>query len=601
MAAGPQFGTLFFGESAQHEVKDDGAYDELAEGSKRSHKLQKFDRQVRLWGGHGQMLLESTHVCCLGSGAAASETLKNLVLPNVSEFTIIDDAVVGQRDLGNNFFVSEEYLGRSRAAAVAELLMEMNKDIRCNALAQSADSLVDSNLGFFSKFSVVLVVGNELSLNRRLRLADYCNQAQIPFVFVRSFGLLASLRLQLPEHRIVEDHASVERQNPFDLWLTPQQRAIFPELQQYMDAINMDELVDDMEYTHVPYVVIMVKAFDKLASELGRVPGAGDASKLKDKIRAWAAARVARLKAAGAEGVQPAENFDEAIQFAGRAGLSPLKRFELNRWTDEVYADPAAKNLTADSKKFWILVRAVSDFCAQDNGGFLPCLSSIPDMTATPPRYVGLQKIYEAKAQADLARVAAHTQRVLASLGLPANHISPSEINFFVKNSRNLQVERLSTLSQEMALYQAGQPVSAKQWENIFEEMTGYVDDQDQPKPNPRPIQWYWGLVAADVFFEKYKRYPCFDADAAEVQSTAELMLKTLCANAQKDASALTACPLVTGEIVRYNASEMHAVSALIGGIAAAEILKVILNQFVVCNNTFIYNGNHCAGKQMNL
>jgi len=78
-------------------------------------------------------------------------------------------------------------------------------------------------------------------------------------------------------------------------------------------------------------------------------------------------------------------------------------------------------------------------------------------------------------------------------------------------------------------------------------------------------------------------------------------MLKTLCANAQKDASALTACPLVTGEIVRYNASEMHAVSALIGGIAAAEILKVILNQFVVCNNTFIYNGNHCAGKQMYL
>jgi hypothetical protein len=36
----------------------------------------------RLWGSHGQMNLETAHICCIGSGATASETLKNLVLPS---------------------------------------------------------------------------------------------------------------------------------------------------------------------------------------------------------------------------------------------------------------------------------------------------------------------------------------------------------------------------------------------------------------------------------------------------------------------------------------------------------------------------------------
>lgn len=52
--------------------------------NQRSHHMQKYDRQMRLWGGHGQALLESSRVCALGTSALICETLKNLVLP--SEF-----------------------------------------------------------------------------------------------------------------------------------------------------------------------------------------------------------------------------------------------------------------------------------------------------------------------------------------------------------------------------------------------------------------------------------------------------------------------------------------------------------------------------------
>jgi amyloid beta precursor protein binding protein 1 len=51
----------------------------------------KYDRQLRLWGAHGQKLLSSSHIIVIGSSSAGTETLKNLVLPGVGKFTIIDD------------------------------------------------------------------------------------------------------------------------------------------------------------------------------------------------------------------------------------------------------------------------------------------------------------------------------------------------------------------------------------------------------------------------------------------------------------------------------------------------------------------------------
>lgn len=38
-------------------------------------------------------------------------------------------------------------------------------------------------------------------------------------------------------------------------------------------------------------------------------------------------------------------------------------------------------------------------------------------------------------------------------------------------------------------------------------------------------------------------------------------------------------------------ASELHNIAAFIGGLASQEIVKLLTNQFIPMNNTFIYNG----------
>lgn len=47
----------------------------------------------------------------------------------IGRFTIFDEAVVQEADLGVNFFLDESCLGKSRAQSCAELLLELNPEV----------------------------------------------------------------------------------------------------------------------------------------------------------------------------------------------------------------------------------------------------------------------------------------------------------------------------------------------------------------------------------------------------------------------------------------------------------------------------------------
>lgn len=106
-----------------------------------SSKERKYDRQLRLWAASGQQALEQSRVLLVNSdgpidggntpigGVAGVETLKNLVLPGVGGFTIVDPAIVTETDLGVNFFLEESSLGKPRAQETCKYLKELNPDV----------------------------------------------------------------------------------------------------------------------------------------------------------------------------------------------------------------------------------------------------------------------------------------------------------------------------------------------------------------------------------------------------------------------------------------------------------------------------------------
>ena len=99
-------------------------------------KEKKYDRQLRLWAANGQAALENAKVLLLnsGSGVVGIETLKNLILPGVGSFTIVDDTNVSELDLGVNFFLEESSLGRWRAEETGRFLQELNPEVAITAL-----------------------------------------------------------------------------------------------------------------------------------------------------------------------------------------------------------------------------------------------------------------------------------------------------------------------------------------------------------------------------------------------------------------------------------------------------------------------------------
>ena len=99
-------------------------------------KEKKYDRQLRLWAANGQKALEEAHVLLVneGAGVVGVETLKNLVLPGVGHFTIVDEKEVAEEDLGVNFFLEEKSLGRSRAEECCKYLQELNPEVKGHAV-----------------------------------------------------------------------------------------------------------------------------------------------------------------------------------------------------------------------------------------------------------------------------------------------------------------------------------------------------------------------------------------------------------------------------------------------------------------------------------
>jgi amyloid beta precursor protein binding protein 1 len=55
----------------------------------------------------------------------------------IGRFTIADDAIVEEADLGVNFFLDEQCLGKKRSQCCASLLQELNPDVQGNVSTMS--------------------------------------------------------------------------------------------------------------------------------------------------------------------------------------------------------------------------------------------------------------------------------------------------------------------------------------------------------------------------------------------------------------------------------------------------------------------------------
>ncbi|KAL3635433.1 NEDD8-activating enzyme E1 regulatory subunit axr1 [Castilleja foliolosa] len=475
-----------------------------------------------IWGEQGQAALEKSSICLLNCGPTGSETLKNLVLGGVGSVTIVDGSKVELGDLGNNFMVDESSVGQSKAKTVCAFLEELNDAVKAKFIEEFPEKLIDSSPSFFSQFT--LVIATQLVEHSMVKLDKICRDANVMLIFARSYGLTGFVRISVKEHAVIEskpDHFldDLRLNNPW------------PELRRFAESTDLNTS-DSVIHKHTPYVIILIKMADDWAkAHDGNLPSREEKKVFKDLIKAKMTA-------------SDEDNYKEAIEASFKVfspqGISP----ELQK----IISDSCGE-VNSNSSDFWVLVAALKLL------------------------YVYLQKIYQAKAEADFLVVETYAREILKKIGRDPDSISKLTIKTFCKNARKLKVCRYRPIEDEY-----NSPAQL--------ELQKYLSDEDYSIA----VGFYILLRAADRFAANYNSFPGqfdgeMDEDISRMKTTAVALLNDLGCNGSNLTEDLI------NEMCRYGASELHAVAAFIGGIASQEAIKLITKQFVPMSGTFIFNG----------
>ncbi|ROW05650.1 hypothetical protein VSDG_00314 [Cytospora chrysosperma] len=503
-----------------------------------SEKERKYDRQLRLWAASGQAALESANILLFntGSGAVGVETLKNLVLPGIGSFTIVDDSTVTEADLGLNFFLDENCLGKSRAQSCTELLLELNPEVQGDWLPKDQESLdLDKILSTSSTFTMILYTFpiNPSHLNV---LQGYGRQHLTPLVAIHSAGLYSYFRISLPgAFPIVDTHPEESATTDLRL-LSP-----WPELQNFARELTKDiDTMDNHEHGHIPYVVILLHYLEKWKETHGDYPKNYAEKKEFRKM----VADGARSNSEGGE-----ENFDEAVAAVVKTIMPTSLPSSLKEVFNYVHDDPIEQK-----SSFWIIADALKAFYEKHN--CLPLPGNVPDMKAQSKVYIQLQNIYKAKARRDMAEV---LETARQSPG--GENVDAEEVELFCKNAAFVKLINAGG---------AGDDRLAK-----------VVEEQLANDANAEAMMMPLSLIPI---------YLALFATSQNAQASSEEILEII-GNIMPDATSNERLIKASREVARAAGGELHNTSALTGGMVAQEMIKIITKQYIPVDNTCIFDG----------
>ncbi|OJZ81062.1 hypothetical protein ASPFODRAFT_85629 [Aspergillus luchuensis CBS 106.47] len=536
-----------------------------------SSKERKYDRQLRLWAASGQQALEESRVLLVNSdepwgkhntgvsGVVGVETLKNLVLPGVGGFTIVDPAVVTEPDLGVNFFLEEESLGKSRAEETCRLLRELNPDVDGSFYTKSISELL-KDPEFLPQHKLVLVSGPV----KRPSLEAICKAAKefgIPVIYTRSVGFYSTFSLQLPAaFPIVETHPDPESTQDLRL-LNP-----WPELAAAGASIRNLDSLDDHQHGHVPYILLLLHHLEQWKeAHDGQVPSNyKEKSEFRELVRSSA-------RTSNPEGGE--ENYDEAVA----AVLKTLNPFSLRSSLREIFEMEECKHPAPDSANFWIIAAAIRGYYQRHS--VLPLPGSLPDMKAQSADYVSLQNIYKSKARKDIEEVTQIVRSLEAQLGPRPAPASDKDIEVFCKNAAHIKVIH-------------GRDIPIVDGEaTTLKAIRDNIDIPDSLVPTFLAFQALDDIIT-DIQAGKISEEALDDEKVWD--SAIDRILGAFQpegASTIEDGDARERILQAAQELRRTQGGELHNISSLTGGLVAQEALKVITRQYVPLDNTCIFDG----------
>ncbi len=109
-------------------------------------ELERYKRQMMLFGEDGQERLKKAHIFIAGAGGLGSPVSIYLAVAGVGTITIVDMDVVDQTNLNRQILHTDRDIGKKKTVSAEEKLQALNPDITINAIDTTIDAANVANL-----------------------------------------------------------------------------------------------------------------------------------------------------------------------------------------------------------------------------------------------------------------------------------------------------------------------------------------------------------------------------------------------------------------------------------------------------------------------
>ena len=285
------------------------------------------------------------------------------------------------------------------------------------------------------------------------------------------------------------------------------------------------------------------------------------------------------------------ENFEEAEAQAYRAWTTTTVPSE----TRELFSDPKVLSLLPTSAPFFHLVHAISKFVEEQPSHNLPLTSTLPDMKASTDLYIHLQKLYKARAEEEKVIFKSYLQ-------VP---VSEDMVDAFVKNSHALKLlkgkkwgaldadpQALGTFLYGFRLFLTCNNFICSECSRNYPETTGHASRSNGPlvlrnqAATQRPTDTHNGGAdeRGSVPTSAWHR---ITGGFRSISWRSVRIIPSSSPFSVRYISYLRANELTTRS-VRAPTADLPNTAALLGGVVAQEVIKMITKQYIPINGSCI-------------
>lgn len=156
-----------------------------------------YSRQLYVMGREAQKRMSGANVLLVGLNGLGVEIAKNVILAGVKSLTIADDTPTAIADLSSQFYLTEQDVGKPRAASCAMKLAELNEYVALNVHTGNITSDI------IQKFSCVVVV--DMPLDQAVTVNEICHQNSIAFIMADVRGVFANVFCDFGDEFLISD------------------------------------------------------------------------------------------------------------------------------------------------------------------------------------------------------------------------------------------------------------------------------------------------------------------------------------------------------------------------------------------------------------